>query len=114
MLHYDCEVCGEKMSLLALESSGEDKQSVMCKCPKCGTQYRAPKVDTKKMYMLMIPLGIVCVLGYILFDQYFGANIFYGKAIIVGVFCVVAAIIFIHHIKNLKFEKIDEAQEHTS
>ena len=107
MLHRECEVCGEKFSLWDLDSTDENKHSVMCKCPKCGTQYKAPKISKKKICIIMIPIAIVCVLGYILFDQYFGAD-FYGRVAIVLVLCISYVIICINHIKNLKLEKLDE------
>ncbi|WP_104718872.1 hypothetical protein [Helicobacter trogontum] len=108
MFYYRCEVRGEKFNKLMLEAISENKHSVICKCPKCETKYKVPNINKKKVYMLAIPLAIVCVLGYILLNKYFGLDVFYGKVTIVGVFCILVAIIFVNYFKNLKFEKIDE------
>ncbi len=65
-------------------------------------------MNNKKSYILAIPLVIVCVLGYILLRRYFDIDAFYGKIAIVGVISIFFVILLINHIKNLKFEKIDE------
>ena len=110
MLYRECEVCGERLNLLALESSGEDNDYVMCKCPKCETKYKTSKVNKKKIYISTIPLAIICVLAYILFNQYVDhIDPFYAKAIIACVVSIPIVIIFANHLKNLKFEKIDES-----
>ncbi|RDU61593.1 hypothetical protein CQA53_09905 [Helicobacter didelphidarum] len=107
MLYHKCEVCGENFNKLMIEAS-ENEHDAVCKCPKCETQYKVQKINKKKLYMLAIPLAIVCVLGYILLRWYFDIDAFYGKIAIVGVISIFFAIIFINHVKNLKFEKIDE------
>ncbi len=86
MFYYTCEVCGEKFNLLTLDSSGENEYYVMCKCSKCGTKYKAPKINKKKIYILMIPLGVACIPEYILLRKYFDLNSFFSQVIVIGVF----------------------------
>ena len=59
--------------------------------------------------MATIPLAIICVLGYVLFDLYLVVDLFYAKVIIACVLFIPGVIIFINHIKKHKFEKIDES-----
>ena len=109
MLYRACEVCGEKFNLLTLDSTGENKYDIMCECQKCKTKYKVSKINKKKVYVATIPLAIICVLGYVLFDLYLVVDLFYAKVIIACVLFIPGVIIFINHVKNLKFEKIDES-----
>lgn len=52
MLCHACEVCGEKLNLLTLDSTGENEYDIMCECPKCKTKYKTPQIDKKKFICL--------------------------------------------------------------
>lgn len=108
MLYHVCEACGERFNVLWAEGD-ENEHSMICKCPKCGTQYKTPQIDKKKLYMLMIPLAIACIPTYIFLRHYLDISALFSQVIGIGVFFILVAIIRINHIKKHKFEKIDES-----
>ena len=85
MLYRTCEVCGEKFNLLMAEGS-DNEHSIIWKCPKCGTKYKTPQIDKKKLYMLMIPLAIACIPTYIFLRHYLDISALFSQVIGIGVF----------------------------